>query len=169
MTKRIFFIVSLVFFLLLPFQSLASVQLPELESHYLLNSIQQGIIKNWIDITASGEFSEPEKQGVLFLIRNAIQKKELDYAFKDLPRQGLEKMARLAIFLYFAPDAGQILDKVEKESVKKAGYRFSTRYSWGLVYEKDFNNLKISRLGIETHDTPALFRAKLAFPEILRY
>ena len=120
MRNRFFLIIFLTFFLLLPSGISADIQLPELDSHHLLISIQQGIIDEWINITASGEFSEPEKQAALFLIRNAVQKRELDYALKDLPRQGLEKMAQLAIFLYFTPDASQILDKIEKESVKKA-------------------------------------------------
>ncbi|MCD6550447.1 lamin tail domain-containing protein [bacterium] len=120
MRERVFFIISLVFFLLLPSRILADIQLPELDTHHLLISIQRGIINEWIDITASEEFSEPEKQAALFLVRNAIQKRELSYAFCDLPLEVLERVAKLAAFLYFSPDVSQILDKIEKESVKKA-------------------------------------------------
>jgi hypothetical protein len=42
-------------------------------------------------------------------------------------------------------------------------------YQWGLVQERSFDPFAIRRIGIERYDTPPLFRAKLAFPELIPY
>lgn len=60
-------------------------------------------------------------------------------------------------------------ESVLREIVSAAGYRFSTQYRWGLVYENEFDPYGIERLGIETHDDLAVFRAKLSWPEIVNY
>ena len=116
----IFLLVFLVEFFVLPKIALADVQLPKGDTHLLLNSVQQVLIDKWFDLTTSPSFSEPEKQAALFLIRNAIQQKELEYAFVELPKEYLEKIVKIAVSLAISPDAGTILDKIEKESVKKA-------------------------------------------------
>jgi peptidoglycan/xylan/chitin deacetylase (PgdA/CDA1 family) len=56
-----------------------------------------------------------------------------------------------------------------REEIRRTGYQFSTMYRWGLVYENDFDRYGIERIGIETHDSPALFRAKLMYPELITY
>ncbi len=53
--------------------------------------------------------------------------------------------------------------------VAETGYAFSTMYRWGLVYERGFDPLRIARVGIERHDGPRVFRAKLSFPELIPY
>jgi peptidoglycan/xylan/chitin deacetylase (PgdA/CDA1 family) len=55
------------------------------------------------------------------------------------------------------------------ELVRSSGYSFSTMYQWGLVQERSFDPFAIRRIGIERYDTPPLFRAKLAFPELIPY
>ena len=117
---NIFLLICLVGFLVLPQDVLADVQLPKGDTHLLLNSVQQVLIDKWFDLTTSPSFSEPEKQAALFLIRNAIQQKELEYAFVELPKEYLEKIVKIAVSLAISPDAGTILDKIEEESVKKA-------------------------------------------------
>ena len=116
----LFLLTSLAIFLFSPQNILADVQLSKGESNLLINSIQQELIDEWFDLTTSPSFSEPGKQAALFLIRNAIQQKELEYAFVELPREYLGKIVKIAASLAASPDAGTILDKIEEESVKKA-------------------------------------------------
>lgn len=118
----IFLLFSLGIVFIFPQNILAEIQLSKEEGHYLLNSVRQGLIDEWINITSSSDFSQPERQAALFLIRNAIQQKELNYALKELPMDGLESLVKTAISLYFNPpsDAGEILDKIEKSTVEKA-------------------------------------------------
>lgn len=60
-------------------------------------------------------------------------------------------------------------EKTLRRIVIESGYSFSTMYRWGLVHSDEFDPYAIERLGIETHDTERSFRAKLAFPEIVKY
>ncbi len=110
----------LIIFFLLPSKIIAEVELPEKDSHYLLNSAQQGLINEWIKITSSASFSAPEKQAALYLIRNSIQQEELNYAFKDLPKDFAESTIKLAASFYFSPDIASVLGKMEKETTQKA-------------------------------------------------
>ena len=54
-------------------------------------------------------------------------------------------------------------------TIKEYGYKFSTLYKWGLVYENSFDPFGVERIGIETHDSRAMFKAKLMFPELIVY
>ena len=117
---NIFLLICLAGFLVLPQSALADVQLSTEKTYRFLNSVQQELINKWIDLTTSPSFSKPEKQAALFLIRNAIQQKELRYAFVELPQKYLKNILKIAISLAISPDVGTILDKIEKESVEKA-------------------------------------------------
>jgi len=116
----VFLLFSLIGVLILPQNCLAEVKLPELEANLLLNSCQQKLIDEWIDITSSSDFSEPEKQAALFLIRNGIQKKELSYWLEEVPKEYLKTLVKISAFLLTHPDIPSILDKIEKETVKQA-------------------------------------------------
>jgi len=67
------------------------------------------------------------------------------------------------------PNQKKQFEDILEEQVREAGYLFSTHYKWGLVSEKEFDPLKISRIGIETYDSMRLFKSKLLFPEIVKY
>jgi peptidoglycan/xylan/chitin deacetylase (PgdA/CDA1 family) len=80
------------------------------------------------------------------------------------------------VISFGAPGRGRIaaeekarFEKRLRELIAASGYSFSTMYQWGLVYEKGFDPLAISRLGIERYDSPPVFRAKLRFPELMPY
>ncbi len=124
MTRKslfVFLLIALVSFSIFPRNALADVQLSKGETHLLLNSVQQELINKWIDLTTSGNFSEPEKQAALFLIRNAIQKKELKYALIELPQKYLKTLIKISANLIFSENAPvTILDEIEKKSVEKA-------------------------------------------------
>lgn len=60
-------------------------------------------------------------------------------------------------------------NRVLTGTIKEYGYRFSTLYKWGLVYENSFDPFGVERIGIETHDSRAMFKAKLMFPELITY
>lgn len=60
-------------------------------------------------------------------------------------------------------------EELLKRLIRDSGYSFSTMYKWGLVHSDEFDPFAIERLGIETHDNMSTFRAKLAFPEIIKY
>jgi hypothetical protein len=124
-----------------PQEVVAEINLSERESHYLLNSAQQGIIDEWITITASSDFSNPEEQAALYLIRNSIQCKQLDYAFKDLPKEFLENTIKLVASFYFSPDVGTILEKMEKSTVQEA---IDVATDWLLEKEIKTDSGKIS-------------------------
>jgi len=53
--------------------------------------------------------------------------------------------------------------------ISESGYAFCTMYMWGLGYEKGFQPYGVPRISIESHDSARLFRAKLAYPELLTY
>lgn len=88
----------------------------------------------------------------------------------------IEKELGREVIAFGAPGRGRI-PAAEKRSfelalgalVRSSGYSFSTMYQWGLVYERSFDPFAVRRIGIERYDTPSLFRAKLAFPELLPY
>ena len=88
----------------------------------------------------------------------------------------IEKETGVEVISFGAPGRGRIPAAEKRkfeialgELVRSSGYSFSTMYQWGLVYERSFDPFAIRRIGIERYDTPALFRAKLAFPELLPY
>ena len=109
---NLFVLICLSVFLILP-QCVfsADIELKQNNANLLLNSTQQALFNEWINITTSPDFSEPEKQAVLFLMKNAIQKKQLNYAFKQLPIQGIETIIKKAglksetcLLLYWFPE-----------------------------------------------------------------
>jgi len=51
----------------------------------------------------------------------------------------------------------------------ESGYSFGTNYQRGLNYKDTFDSYGIKRIGIERYDSEAVYKAKLAFPEIIRY
>ncbi|KPJ71858.1 hypothetical protein AMJ50_00005, partial [Parcubacteria bacterium DG_74_3] len=123
MTKQFFhnfLLISLVAFLIFPQGVLAEITLSQEDTHNLLNAVQQGLMDEWIDLTTSPSFAEPEKQAALFLIRNAIQNKELEYILQELPLQALSNLVKITTFLLGHPEAGAFLERLEKESVEKA-------------------------------------------------
>lgn len=67
------------------------------------------------------------------------------------------------------PEKQREFEKMLRRIVTESGYKFSTQYRWGLVYERDFDPLAIERLGIETYDDDSIFKTKLSFPEIVNY
>ena len=71
-----------ILFLSFPLRILAEIQLPDRDSHYLLDAIQEGLVKSWIDITSSSGFSEPKEQVAILLIREAI--KHMDRPVHDI-------------------------------------------------------------------------------------
>jgi hypothetical protein len=80
------------------------------------------------------------------------------------------------VISFGAPGRGRIaaeekarFEKTLRGLVAASGYSFSTMYRSGLVYEREFDPLAISRLGIERYDSPPVFRAKLSFPELMPY
>jgi len=104
-----------------------------------------------------------------------VSAEQISYEVKE-SKAIIESRTGTDVMTFGAPGRGiipadekAVFERVLEQNVVEAGYRFSTQYRWGLVYEREFNPLRISRLGIEMHDTPGLFRAKLAFPGILRY
>ena len=117
----IFLLICLAGFFIFPQISYASeYELSEIQANNILNSCQQKLIDEWIDITCSSDFSEPEKQAALFLIRNGIQKKELAYWLEQVPKEYLKTLIKTGAFLLFNPDISEILNKIEKETVKQA-------------------------------------------------
>ncbi|MCX5752640.1 MAG: polysaccharide deacetylase family protein [Candidatus Krumholzibacteria bacterium] len=88
----------------------------------------------------------------------------------------IEKELGREVISFGSPGRGRILDE-EKERFEKtlrdlvvsSGYSFSTMYQWGLVYENEFDAFRIRRIGIESYDTPPVFRAKLSYPELMSY
>jgi peptidoglycan/xylan/chitin deacetylase (PgdA/CDA1 family) len=88
----------------------------------------------------------------------------------------IEKELGGEVISFGSPGRGRIaaeerarFEKTLRGLVAASGYSFSTMYRSGLVYEKEFDPLAISRLGIERYDSPPVFRAKLSFPELLPY
>lgn len=67
------------------------------------------------------------------------------------------------------PDQMAVFEKALRTFVTNSGYSFSTMYRWGLVYEREFDPYAIKRVGVERYDSPLLFKAKLASPELLPY
>ncbi|MGB2762226.1 MAG: PQQ-binding-like beta-propeller repeat protein [Minisyncoccales bacterium] len=124
MDKKFFNIFLLIFLagiLILPQNCFGQeYQLSEIQANNILNSAQQKLIDEWINITSSSDFSEPEKQAALFLIRSGIQKKELCYWLEQVPKEYLKTLIKTGAFLLFSPDISGILNKIEKETVKQA-------------------------------------------------
>jgi len=117
----IFLLICLAGVLILPQNCHSSeYELSEFQAHNILNSCQQKLIDEWINITSSADFSEPEKQAALFLIRNGIQKKELSYWLEEVPKEYLKTLVKISAFLLVHPDISAVLDKIEKETVKQA-------------------------------------------------
>ena len=86
----------------------------------ILNSSQHKLVDEWINMTTSPDFSSPEKQAALFLVRSGIQKKELSYCFVEIPKEYLEKIIKVGASLILKHDISSIIDKIEKETVEKA-------------------------------------------------
>ncbi|MBD3178612.1 MAG: polysaccharide deacetylase family protein [Candidatus Latescibacteria bacterium] len=91
-------------------------------------------------------------------------------------RKIIENNIENRVITFGSPGRG-IMERGERErftrtlrnEIKDSGYHFSTLYRWGLVYENSLDRFGIERIGVETHDTGAVFRAKLMFPEIITY
>jgi len=116
----LFLFIFLISFLFLPKIAFAEeINLSNDDIIKLFPSLQSGVMEQWINLTASGEFSEPEKQAAFYLIRNAIQKKQLNYILVDLPKEGLIKLYKLGIFLMGKPDTSTIFTELEKLTVKQ--------------------------------------------------
>jgi peptidoglycan/xylan/chitin deacetylase (PgdA/CDA1 family) len=88
----------------------------------------------------------------------------------------IERETGLEVIAFGSPGRGRIpvadkmrFEKTLEKLVAASGYSFSTMYQWGLVYERGFEPFRIARIGIERYDTPAVFRAKLSFPELMPY
>jgi len=117
----LFLAIFLISFLFLPQTVFAEeINLSNDDIFKLFPSLQSGVMEQWINLTSSGAFSEPEKQAAFYLVRGAIQKKQLNYILVDLPKEGLIKLYQLGVFLMGAPDAGAIFSKIEKLTVEQA-------------------------------------------------
>ena len=88
----------------------------------------------------------------------------------------IERELGREVISFGAPGRGRIpaedkarFEKTLRGLVASSGYSFSTMYQWGLVYEREFDPFAIRRLGIERYDSPAIFRAKLSYPELITY
>ena len=88
----------------------------------------------------------------------------------------IEKELGLEVISFGSPGRGRIpadakarFEKTLRGLIAESGYAFSTMYHWGLVYESEFDPYGIRRIGIERYDTPPVFRAKLAYPELMPY
>ncbi len=129
----LFLVIFLILILFLPQITLAEeIQLSDQDILKLFPATQNGLMKYWISSTSSETFNEPEKQAVIFLIRGAIQNKQLNYILDELPKEGLIKLSHLVNFLIGAPDAGAILDKIDKENLK---YYINILKDWFLQNE----------------------------------
>ncbi len=117
-----FGLIFLVVFLFFPQNSQGQeLELAKDDTLDLLKATQQVLIDKWLDLTTSGSFDEPEEQAALFLIRNAIQKRQFSYFVKELPKEYLKALLKTAGSLLFAEKAITfILGEIEKKSVKEA-------------------------------------------------
>jgi hypothetical protein len=108
-------------FLVLPKTTLAEeINLSNDDIIKLFPSLQSGVMEQWTNLTSSGTFNEPEKQAAFYLIRNAIQKKQLNYILSDLPKEGLIKLYNLGVFLMGKPDTIAIFTELEKLTANQA-------------------------------------------------
>jgi hypothetical protein len=97
------------------------LELPKKQAMLFLGTTQQILINEWMDLTASASFNEPEKQAAIFLIRNAIQKRQLSYAFFDIPKEYSKAIIKTVGSLISAPNLiVKVLDEVEKATVEQA-------------------------------------------------
>ena len=120
--KIFLFFLCLIFFsaFLFPKTASAQIQFSKGESLGLLTSIKHKIANKWIDLTASGSFSKPEKQAALFLIQSSIKEKQVDYVF-NLSKEALGGLIKTALFLMSPEtDALAIIKKIEKVTVNEA-------------------------------------------------
>jgi len=141
-----------------------------------VESVSVANTMNWEQVKELAEAGiEIGSHSVNHPIFSNVSPEQIEYEVIE-SKKIIESKIQKEVISFGAPGRGIIpieekkrFEEILEGSVTKAGYKFSTRYSWGLVYERNFKRLRISRLGIEMHDTPGLFKAKLAFPEILRY
>jgi len=123
----------------------------------------------------NGEGIEIGAHSVNHPIISNVDQSRLKKEVRD-SRQRIEEKIGAEVITFGSPGRG-IMDSRERErftsalreEIRNSGYDFSTMYRWGLVYESSFDRYGIERIGIETHDTGRVFRAKLMFPEIITY